>query len=148
MCIYTFVSEKASQSEKKMSRSDVHLLDLPDEVLLTILKKLNNIDVLYSLLDVNNERLDILAQEKTFSNILNFVSVDQICSIDRYCIDILPRIHYNVKYFILEPVLMERILLAADYPNLTKLKIFNFERQIALYHFTSKHLTYTSTVGK
>jgi hypothetical protein len=33
---------------------------------------------------------------------------------------------------------MERILLAADYPNLTKLKLFNFEQKVALNYFTSK----------
>ncbi|CAF4242203.1 unnamed protein product, partial [Rotaria magnacalcarata] len=60
-----------------MNRSHVHLLDLPNEVLLIILRKLNNIDVLYSLLDINNGRLDILAQEKTFTNILNFVNTDE-----------------------------------------------------------------------
>ncbi|CAF3091368.1 unnamed protein product [Rotaria sp. Silwood2] len=33
---------------------------------------------------------------------------------------------------------MERILLAADYPNLTKLKLFNFEQKIALNYFTNE----------
>jgi len=126
-----------------MNQSNVHLLDLPDEILLNILKKLNNIDVLYSLLNIDNERLSILAEEKIFSNTLKFVSIDNISSIDdhkidRFCIDILPRINHNVKYFILEPVSMERILLAADYPNLTKLKLLNFEQKIALPYFTSK----------
>ena len=123
-----------------MNRSNVHLLDLPDEILLIILKKLNNIDVLYSLLDINNGRLNILAQENTFTNILKFVSIDNISLIDRFCIDILPRIHHNVKCFIFEPVFMERILLATDYPNLTELKIFHFQQKIALNYFTSKHL--------
>ena len=127
-----------------MSRSDIHLLDLPDEILLIILKKLNNIDVLYSLLNIRNERLTTLAQEKIFSNILNFASSDSISSmdrrkLDRFCIDILPRIHFNVKCFILEPGSMERILLlAADYSNLTELKHFDFQQEIALYYFTSK----------
>ena len=40
--------------------------------------------------------------------------------------------------FIFEPVSMGRILLTADYPNLTELKLFNFEQRIALNHFTSK----------
>jgi hypothetical protein len=61
-----------------MNRSKVHLLDLPDEILLMILKKLNNVDVLYSLLDINNGRLNIVAQENTFTNILKFVSIDDI----------------------------------------------------------------------
>ncbi len=45
----------------------------------------------------------------------------------------------NVKYFILEPVIMERILLATVYPNLTELKLFNFDQQIALKYFTGKY---------
>jgi hypothetical protein len=123
-----------------MNRSNVHLLDLPDEILLIILNKLNNIDVLYSLLDINDGRLNILARENTFTNILNFVSIDDNSVIDRFCSDILPRIHHNVKCFILYPVLMERILLATDYPNLIELKISHFQREIALNYFTSKHL--------
>jgi len=126
-----------------MGRSNVNLLDLPDEILLIILKKLNNINVLYSLLDINNEHLNSLAQQKIFSHILNFVSIDNVSLIDqhkldRFCIDILPKIHQNVECFILELVSMERILLAADYPNLTELKIFNFKQEVALNYFTSK----------
>jgi len=126
-----------------MNQFGVRLLDLPDEILLIILKKLSNIDVLYSLLNINNERLDILAQEKIFSSILNFVSLDPISSIDRFkldrfCIDILPRIHENVKYFILKPDLMKHILLASDYPNLTKIKLFNFKKEFVLHYFASK----------
>jgi len=57
-----------------MNQSNVGLLDLPNEILLIILKKLNNMHVLYSLLAVDNQRLDILAQENTFTNTLNFGS--------------------------------------------------------------------------
>ncbi|CAF2179596.1 unnamed protein product [Rotaria magnacalcarata] len=121
-----------------MSQSNVHLLDLPTEILLNILRKLNNIDVLYSLLDINNGRLDIFAHEKTFTNILNFVRTDNIALIDRFWIYILPRINHNIKYFILEPVVMERILLATVYPNLTELELFNFEQQIASKYFTDE----------
>ena len=123
-----------------MNRSNIHLLDLPDEILLIILKNLNNIDVLYFLLNINNRRLNILAQENTFTNILKFVSIDDISLINRFCEDILPIIHYNVKCFIFDPVCMERILLATDYPNLTQLKIFHFQQEIVLKYFTSKHL--------
>jgi len=107
-----------------MHRSNVHLLDLPNEILLIIFKKLDNIDVLYSLSGINNERLDILAQEKIFTNILNFTSIlsDDIFSIlDRFCFNILPRVHHDVKYLILDSTYMERILLAADYPYLSEL---------------------------
>ncbi|CAF3209201.1 unnamed protein product [Rotaria sp. Silwood2] len=135
-----------------MNQSDVHLLDLLNEILLIILKKLNNIDVLYSLLNINNERLNILAHEKIFSTI-TLVSMDNISSIDpgkldRFCIDILPRIHHNVKCLFLEPLSMERILLSTNYPKLTKLKLFNFKQEFALRYFTNIGNIFPKTVFK
>ncbi len=135
---YMFVDVNSDIIQINMNRSGVHLLDLPNEILLIILKKLNNVDVLYSLWNINNQRLNILVQEKNFSDILNFVSIDNICSVDRFRHDILPGIHNNVKYLILKPVLMKRILLATDYPNLTKLKILNFQQEIVSQYFTSE----------
>jgi hypothetical protein len=131
-----------------MYRSNVRFLDLPNEILFIILKKLDNMDVLYSLLDVDNQRLNMVVQEKTFTNSLNFVlttSTDDILSIadpifDRFCINILPKIDHNVKSLILESESMERILRAADYPNLTELKLFNFRDKIASSYFTGKNL--------
>ena len=78
--------------------------------------------------------------KSTFSNIccLNFGSIDNHSPIDRFCVDILPRVRDNVKYLILKPILMERILLATDYPNLTHLKIVNFKQETVLCHLTSK----------
>ena len=52
--------------------------------------------------------------------------------------NILPRIHSNVKSLILESGSMERILLAADYPNLTELKLFNFTDKIFARYFKGK----------
>ena len=130
-----------------MDRTDIHLLDLPVEILLEILKKLSNMDVLYSLLDVGHQRLNMLVQEETFTNTLNFVLTtltDDILSIsdpilDRFCMNILPRIHYNVKSLIVNSLSMERILLAGDYPNLCQIKIFNFNVKIAPRYFTGKY---------
>ncbi|CAF3503438.1 unnamed protein product, partial [Rotaria sp. Silwood2] len=106
-----------------MNHSNINLLDLPNEILLIILKKLDNIDILYSLLDIDNQRLDIILQENIFTNTLNFVLTtltDDISSIvdsilNRFCKNILPRIHYNVKSLILDSTSMEKILLASDY---------------------------------
>ena len=42
------------------NNNEINILDLPDEILLSILNKLNNIDILYSLVDVN-QRFDRLA---------------------------------------------------------------------------------------
>ncbi|CAF4726390.1 unnamed protein product, partial [Rotaria sp. Silwood2] len=126
-----------------MSRSNVNLLNLPDEILLLILKKLNNIDVLYSFIDVNNDHLNSLAQEKIFSDTINLVSIDNVSAIDqqkldRFCKVILPKIDENVKCFTLEPLSMECILLAAEYSNLTELKLFNFTQDIDLNYFTNE----------
>jgi hypothetical protein len=83
----------------KMNQRNVHLLDLPNEMILLILKKLANVYVLHSFLGINNQRLDIIAEEEVFSNILSFVSISQstneITSIsdsilERFCISILP----------------------------------------------------------
>ncbi|CAF3387836.1 unnamed protein product [Rotaria sp. Silwood2] len=126
-----------------MNLSNVGLLDLPNEILFIILKKLDNMDVLYSLLDVGNQRLKMIVQKKMFTKTLNLVvttSFDDILSItdsilDRFCINILPKINLNVKSLILESGSMERILLAADYPNLVELKLFNFNDKIVLHYF-------------
>ncbi|CAF4934063.1 unnamed protein product [Rotaria sp. Silwood1] len=103
-------------------------------------------DVLYSLLDVQNQRLNIIVQEKTFTNTLNFVLTtltNDIFSltdtiVDRFCTNILPRIHHNVKSLIVDSASMERILLVADYPNLTELKLFNFNHKIVSRYFTDQ----------
>ncbi|CAF2780685.1 unnamed protein product, partial [Rotaria sp. Silwood2] len=132
-----------------MSQSNVNLLNLPDEILLLILKKLNNIDVLYSFIDVNNDHLNSLALEKIFSDTLNFVSIDNVSAIDqqkfdRFCKVILPKIHENVKCFILEPLSMKCILLAAEYSNLTERKLFNFTQYVGLNYFTTHNRSYPS----
>jgi hypothetical protein len=54
-----------------MSHSDVHLPDLPNELPFIILNKLGNVNALYSLLDLINERFDILLQDKVFTKTLN-----------------------------------------------------------------------------
>ncbi|CAF3851792.1 unnamed protein product, partial [Rotaria sp. Silwood1] len=129
-----------------MDQSNVRFLDLPNEILVIILKKLDNMDVLYSLLDVDNQRLNMIVEEKTYTKSLNFVlttSTDDILSIanpmlDRFCIKILPKIAHNVKSLILESESMERILRAANYPNLTELKLFNFRDKITSHYFTDE----------
>ncbi|CAF2837110.1 unnamed protein product [Rotaria sp. Silwood2] len=127
-----------------MCESCITLFDLPNEMLLLILKKLNNIDVLYSLFGVDNQRLDPILQSEAFIKTLNFVltttSNDVLPIADsilnRYCIDILPKINYNVRSLILESESMERILLAADFPNLTELKLYNVNDYIVSHYFT------------
>ncbi|CAF1099572.1 unnamed protein product [Rotaria sordida] len=108
-----------------MNRRTVHLLDLSDEILLIILKKLGSMDVLYSLLGVNR-RLDQMA--RSFDKIkfmkLSFISNGQFSSIDdvklnRFCYEILPQINHKIVGLSLALHSMERILLACRYPHLT-----------------------------
>ena len=112
-----------------------------------IFKNLSNMDVLYSLIGICVERLDLLVQSEMFTNNLNFVSGDSdvICSIndsllDRFCLNILPQIQYNVRYLIVEAGTMEQILFAGDYPNLIKLKIFNLNEEILSQYLTGKEV--------
>ncbi|CAF3425187.1 unnamed protein product [Rotaria socialis] len=138
-----------------MDRSNVTFLDLPDEILLIILKKLDNMDVLYSLLDVDNQRLDTIILDKAFTKTLNFVLTtiaDDVLSIadsmlNRYCSNILPKIDHNVTSLILEAEAMERILLAADYPNLTELKLFNVIDYIVSHYFTEYRSSVVSNIN-
>ncbi|CAF1671392.1 unnamed protein product, partial [Adineta ricciae] len=129
-----------------MNRSNIKLLDLPTEILFIILQRLDNMDALYSLFDVDTHRLNTVVQHKAFTTALNFVlltSTDDILPVtdlilDRFYMSILPKIDHNITSLILESQSMERILRAADYPNLTKLKIYNFLDKIASSYFTGK----------
>ncbi len=104
-----------------MSQSDINLLDLPNELLFIILNKLGNVNALYSLLDLINKRFNSLLQDNIFTNTLkltkttsdydNNSSLDDPI-VDRFCSDILPRIHLNVKHLTLNSKSMKRILLA------------------------------------
>ena len=112
-----------------------------------ILKKLHTVDVVYSFVNIHNQRLAQIAQEKTFTQTLDFVLIapdgdvmplpDPII-LDRFCIHILCKIHHNVKSLAVESASIERILLATDYPNLTELKIFRFEDELVSNYFTGK----------
>ena len=123
-----------------MTRSNVGFLDLPNEILLLIFNKLDNMDVLYSLLGTGNQRLDMIVQASMFTATLNFVLKTAMADsiFDRFCLNILPKIDRNVKSLTLASESMERILLAADFPNLTELKIPNFNQQLVSHYFTGK----------
>jgi hypothetical protein len=134
--------------EINMNQSTVILLHLPSEILHIILKKLNNMDVLYSLLGVDNQRLDTILLDKTFTNSLSFVlttTTNDLLPItgsmlDRFCIDILPKIHCNVKFLTLHSEFMERILRAADFPNLSELRLYNVSDNTISRYFTGKKI--------
>lgn len=123
-----------------MNFSLVQLIDLPDEILILIFKNLKNVDVLYSLMDVNTRLNEIIydpifTSEITLMKSFDQASVQHDLLLDRFCSQIIPKIHHNIKYLQLESTSMERILLAVDYPNLSQLDIFIKDK---------KHITHLS----
>ncbi|CAF1351344.1 unnamed protein product [Rotaria sordida] len=115
-----------------MEHSSVELNDLPDEILMIILKKLCNVEVLYSLKGVN-KRLNAVAHDSIFTNRLTLMRrVSDHCTnplpdaiLDRFCLQILPEIHHKIKWLNLESSSMERILHATNYPNLYGLGLYD-----------------------
>ncbi|CAF4057649.1 unnamed protein product, partial [Rotaria sp. Silwood1] len=128
-----------------MNQSNLHLLDLPNELLFIILNKFGNVNALYSLLGRINERFDSLLQDNVFTKTLHLIKIsstyDYISSFDdsilnRFCSGILSKIHHNVKHLTLESKSMKRILLCGNYSNLVSLKLFHFTQDIAFIYFT------------
>jgi hypothetical protein len=61
--------------------------------------------------------------------------------IARFCLQILPEIHYQIKWFNLERSSMKRILRATNYPNLYGLGLFDIDGETALSLFTGKRFS-------
>ncbi|CAF4172943.1 unnamed protein product, partial [Adineta steineri] len=101
-----------------MESSCIKFSDLPDEILLIILKKLTNLDVLHSLQGVN-QRINKFIQDRIFTNRLTFVKwlesdhfLDLICCdiiYNRFCLQILPEIHHNIRWLDLESTSMKHV---------------------------------------
>jgi hypothetical protein len=123
------------------------LLDLPDEILFNIVKKLNKVDVFCSLVDVNR-RFYRLALDSKYVRDLDLTTMMNIDSMDdktspidiqflsRICEKILPRIHHQVQKLIVEPDSMQQILLAGNYPQLYSLSLVNFQQEILYQYLT------------
>ncbi|CAF1083285.1 unnamed protein product [Rotaria magnacalcarata] len=121
-----------------MNHSTVNILTLCDEILVAIFNKLNNIDVLHSLIGVNRE-LDRLARDITFTQSLDLVAISSNKDndsrnnsiLDRFCFDILPRIQHNIDCLTLDLLLMDRILRIGHYSKLYKINLVIFQLEMA-----------------
>ncbi|CAF0976795.1 unnamed protein product [Adineta steineri] len=140
-----------------MEYSSLQLNDLPDEILMIIFKKLDNITLLYSLIG-DNIRLNRIVCDSIFTNrltLVNFVPQHLITArpllmylpnplsdpmLDRFCLQILPKIHEKVKRLDLELLSMERILRCTNYPNLSQITLYNIEIERALQLFSDESL--------
>ena len=128
-----------------MEFSTLQLIDLPDELLVMIFKQLSKVELLYSLMGINIQLDKILSDSifikeltlfRYFTNDYIFPLVDTV--LDRFCSEILPKIHYKINVLNVESFSMKRILLAADYPNLSGLGLYNIDMRTAERVFTGK----------
>lgn len=145
----------AKNRRVNMEYSSIRLTDLPDEILMIIFQKLKNIELLYYLTDVN-PRLDCILNESIFTNrlvLLRFISGHLVDSkslvscrayplldpiLDRFCERILPKINIKIRWLELESTSMERVLHAANYPNLFGFALYNIQTERALEIFSGK----------
>jgi len=132
-----------------MENSSLQLCDLPDEILLLIFKKIDNIPLLYSLFDID-KRLNSILYDSFFTNYLNLAGfcwenyIYRLCDpiLDRFCSEILPSIHHHIKQLDLEPTSIERVLCAANYPNLCVLGLYDLKIDTGKHLFTGKILCF------
>ena len=121
------------------NKNSLNLLDLPNEVLLIIVKQLNMIDVLYSLVDVT-ERLDQLVLNPISTRILDMTCVrmellpDRVYSIDdhvreRICKNVLSRINDQVNELIVDQSSINQVLHTTDYPQLHSLSLIDLDER-------------------
>jgi hypothetical protein len=127
------------------NNDNLNILDLPDEILLIIFNKLNSIDALYSLVDVN-ERFDRLVLNSLHIRNLDTTNMviksyyDRTFSIEnnvlsRICEKILPRINHQLNALITEQNSVKHIL-TVNYPQLDSLSLVNFQKEILFQYLT------------
>ncbi|CAF2924919.1 unnamed protein product [Rotaria sp. Silwood2] len=128
-----------------MECQHIKLCDLPDELLLIIFKKLKNVEILYSLMDIN-KRLNQIVSDPIFTREITLMKQTTPVKLtsplsdfvrDRFCREILPKIHDKIQWLKLETLSMERILLAVNnYSNLRQLDIFIMNTETDMQLFT------------
>ncbi|CAF4485479.1 unnamed protein product, partial [Rotaria sp. Silwood2] len=108
-----------------MEYASIQLTDLPDEILMIIFKKLDGVEILYSLLGVNKQ-LNKIVHDRIFTRVLTllkYYSDDRIDSVsyrmlNRFCSEILPQIHNKIQWLNLDISYIRCILRSTYYPNL------------------------------
>jgi hypothetical protein len=84
-----------------MEHSITQLMDLPDEIIMIILKKLDNVEVFYSLMDIN-PRLNLILHDSIFTNKITLMTsidlplIQPDLLLDRFC---LQKIHHQIQWF-------------------------------------------------
>jgi hypothetical protein len=128
------------------NRVEMNLLDLPDEMLLSIFSQCAAVDALSTFIGLH-PRLDRIVCDPLLVRHLNFTVNSwkgEIASmpekiIDRMCDTILPRINDRINKLTLDSPAMERVLTPSIfYPSLSSLSLLNFPRKTIVQHLTRK----------
>ncbi|CAM4927024.1 unnamed protein product [Rotaria socialis] len=107
------------------NNNDINIFDLSDELLLYIFNKLHTIELLYSLVNVN-QRFDRLVFDSFYTHHLD-LTVRPLCYytspvntqiFDRIRTQVLPRIHQKLNKITVDPLSMECILGTIYYSEL------------------------------
>lgn len=122
----------------------MNIIDFSDDILLIILKKLKNVDVLYSLIGTE-PTLDRLAQDFLFTRSVNLASISSNkdnCSIsysilNRFYTEIIPRIQHNIQCLTLDSLSMDNALRIGKYLSLERLVLVNLKYDEAFQLFSS-----------
>ncbi len=133
------------------NNNNLNILDLPDEILLIIFNKLNTIDTLYSLVDVN-KRFDQLVLNSLRIHKLDTTNMviksyyDRTFSMNNNVLSriskkILPRIHHQLNELIIEQNSIKHILLTANYSQVDSLSLVNFQKEILFQYLTGRNLS-------
>lgn len=127
-----------------MASSRSQLLDLPDEILLSVFENINGIDV-FQLKGLNKRIDNIVYDEVITSNLTLFkcLSHDVVRKLDNelmmlVCLQILPEIHHKIQSLNVELSSIESIFFTTIYPNLYKLGLYNIDEYAAFSLFQGK----------
>lgn len=117
-----------------------NLVDLPNEIFLILMKKLNMIDVLYSLVNVTERwnglilnplyvrRIDLTCVRVTPSDEWIYSITDDHV-VERLCQNVLPRINDQVKELRVDQHFLGRVFHATSYPQLESLALIDIDDQ-------------------
>jgi hypothetical protein len=105
-----------------MEHSCSQLNDLPNEILMMILKYLHHHDVLYSFININ-KRFNSIIKDTIIEKKLTLISSFNDTIFDRIC-EILPEFYDNIQWINLESSITKRILLSTNYPKLKALVLY------------------------
>ena len=126
----------------------LNILDLPDEILLIILKNVNLFDIISSLVGINR-RLDRLivdplhirhvdmTNDMIENSLSDLVSSTDVEILSKFCQNLLPRIHYHIEQLTLAPYSIKTILHTIDYyPQLHTLSLVFFQEDVLYRYLT------------